>query len=279
MGDFIVLKQNSGEVITAKDDRILYDLSHTSGVINGCMCVGEGVLIRVMAGYGVIKGALFEIKEHYVGVPQGVYTSAQKGQLILKVDYSKEDPVSIVCDVGTERRALVQDENCNFNGGIYEIRLCQFEVSTRGEAVNVFSTSQKALRFGITEDGQYGYYKAGADSVTPFKSGSGIKETIINAGSSATGNCYAYYYIDRDVSKLSWELLNTSDSSRGTLSNVLLVPIDPVTNTAISGKSNVTLTKGESGTAIIPEECRGNDYFFRMARTSSKSIILKITVE
>lgn len=40
------------------------------------------------------------------------------------------------------------------------------------------------FRFGITADGQYGYYKAGADSVTPFSSGGSSKPTylIVNQG-------------------------------------------------------------------------------------------------
>lgn len=43
---------------------------------------------------------------------------------------------------------------------------------------NVWSSSkvqsQIPFRFGITEDGQYGYYKDGADTVTPFKVPFGI---------------------------------------------------------------------------------------------------------
>ena len=36
------------------------------------------------------------------------------------------------------------------------------------------------FKFGIDENGNYGYYKAGADTVTPFKSGGGIPTKIGN---------------------------------------------------------------------------------------------------
>lgn len=38
-----------------------------------------------------------------------------------------------------------------------------------------------AIRFGIDSDGNYGYYKVGADTLTPFKSGSGTLD-IFNHG-------------------------------------------------------------------------------------------------
>lgn len=42
--------------------------------------------------------------------------------------------------------------------------------------------TDKSIRFGITEDGQYGYYKVGADTVTPFKTGGGEDYTeLINS--------------------------------------------------------------------------------------------------
>lgn len=40
-------------------------------------------------------------------------------------------------------------------------------------------SSLGGLKFGIDTNGNYGYYKDGADSVTPFKSGIKLKKTCI----------------------------------------------------------------------------------------------------
>ena len=42
------------------------------------------------------------------------------------------------------------------------------------------------IRFGIDGDGNYGYYKVGADTVTPFKSGSSETETVLWSNPNGT---------------------------------------------------------------------------------------------
>ena len=50
------------------------------------------------------------------------------------------------------------------------------------------NASDVPFRFGIDDQGNYGYYKVGADTVTPFKSGSSETETVLweNANPSAS---------------------------------------------------------------------------------------------
>ena len=45
------------------------------------------------------------------------------------------------------------------------------------------------FKFGITEDGQYGYIKDGADTVTPFKSGSAIKTVYRETSVTGSFSC------------------------------------------------------------------------------------------
>ena len=53
MSDYINIKQYDEMNVTAKDDRILYDVSHTNGVIEGCdITYSGGNTIHIGAGYG-----------------------------------------------------------------------------------------------------------------------------------------------------------------------------------------------------------------------------------
>lgn len=47
------------------------------------------------------------------------------------------------------------------------------DATTTQDAIDELVNDLPPFKFGITDDGQYGYYKDGADTVTPFKTGSG----------------------------------------------------------------------------------------------------------
>lgn len=56
-------------------------------------------------------------------------------------------------------------------------------------------TSLSEIKFGVDDDGNYGYYKAGADSVTPFKTGDG-GEGIFPVNPSDTSKYNAWIETD-----------------------------------------------------------------------------------
>lgn len=51
------------------------------------------------------------------------------------------------------------------------------DIAASIKCVNQLNSSLGGLSFGVDADGNYGYYKDGADSVTPFKSGIKLKKT------------------------------------------------------------------------------------------------------
>lgn len=56
------------------------------------------------------------------------------------------------------------------------------------------------FRLGIDADGNYGYYKAGADTLTPFKSGgAGILYTFTSVNSTDVGRTITFTHTDGDV--------------------------------------------------------------------------------
>ena len=72
----------------------------------------------------------------------------------------------------------VNRENSGGSGGIdVEANGSTLKFTGGGNSVEVKLANQgssvNAIRFGIDADGNYGYYKVGADTVTPFKTGDG----------------------------------------------------------------------------------------------------------
>lgn len=130
MSDYINIKQYDEMNVTAKDDRILYDVSHTNGVIEGCeITYSGGNTIHIGAGYGVIKGALFEILEHDVTVTLSESGTLQ-GQIYIHFDLSAETVIDIISESASSLTPMTQNEDANFINGVYDIQLCTFTVNT-----------------------------------------------------------------------------------------------------------------------------------------------------
>lgn len=62
------------------------------------------------------------------------------------------------------------------------------------------------FKFGIDDNGNYGYYKAGADTVTPFKTSDGGSVTLINSVANSKNIETSYFYID-SYSSFAWLML------------------------------------------------------------------------
>ena len=128
--DYINIKQYDEMNVTAKDDRILYDTVHTNGIINGCQITYTGGnTIHITDGYGVVKGALFEIEDHDETASLAD-TGTLLGQIYVHFDLSAENPITIVCETAETLTTLEQDEDANFTNGVYDIQLCTFTAGT-----------------------------------------------------------------------------------------------------------------------------------------------------
>ncbi len=212
MSEIITLKQFDGSIVTPKDDAIIFDsFSGETGLLEGCELVHTGAgQIRIGAGRGIIKGRQFVVQEHTICVTLSDDNDMQ-GRIYISMDLSDTAaPVKILHVTAAELPELEQDENCNNNNGVYEIELGTYTASkltiiSLEKTINRISSKLAknmvvdnpndvgavteqgypvgcmalngllgGMSFGVDEDGNYGYIKAGADTVTPFKSGSAI---------------------------------------------------------------------------------------------------------
>lgn len=131
MADNISMKQVPAGTVTATDDRILYDClaNGSCGVLYGCEIAYTGNnMIHINAGYGIIKGGLFEIEDHteYVDYAE---SGVVKGQIYLHFDAAADDKLIIVKETTDQAHILEQDINANYDSGVYEIQLCTFNAT------------------------------------------------------------------------------------------------------------------------------------------------------
>lgn len=130
MAEYISMKQIPGGTVSAVDDRILYDMMSSSGVIKGCEISYLGNnMIHINAGYGVIKGGLFEMEDHteYVSYAE---SGTLNGQIYLHFDPAAVDKLTIVKETAASLHQLVQNDDANFENSVYELQLCTFKATT-----------------------------------------------------------------------------------------------------------------------------------------------------
>ena len=129
----ITLKQWDGQMVTSKDDAIMYDtMAGVSGIITGCSLTSVGAdMVRVSAGRGILKGRQFEIEEHTISVT--LSTSGKKsGRVYIHMDLSNsESPIEIRHITTDTLPDLIKEEDCNLKNGIYEMELAVYEVDAQ----------------------------------------------------------------------------------------------------------------------------------------------------
>lgn len=205
----VILKQFDGGAIAPRDDAILYNSIITrNGILNGCTITHLGAnQIKITAGRGIIKGRMFEVEEMTVNC-QLASAGTQKGRMYLRMELSNmENPAQIKTVAADTLPELVQEEDCNYTNGIYELELCTYDVTdtllsnlkTTYEvidtvfpvaktlddvngvtdedvlagalAVKELSSETDRIRVYVGNDGKLHFVnKAGADSVLPFNS-------------------------------------------------------------------------------------------------------------
>ena len=219
MSETIMLKQFNGSTVTPKDDALMYDLfCGETGLMEGCDLthIGAGQ-IRIGEGRGIIKGRQFVVQEHTISVTLSSDSDMQ-GRVYIKMDLSDmAEPIKILHVTAAELPELEQDENCNYDNGVYEIELgtytaSKLTINSLEKTISLISskTSKKmivdnpdtvgvvteegypvgcmalngllgGIRFGVDDDGNYGYIKAGADTVTPFKKETKLPNITVQA--------------------------------------------------------------------------------------------------
>lgn len=279
----IEVKQFDGSSVTPKDDALVYDLIFNSyGVFNGCGISFLGVnQLRVASGRMIVKGRQVVITEETVAAQLSA-SGAKKGRLYIHIDLSNQTtPAQFMTQVEDVLPNLVQEDDVNYNDGIFEIELCTYDVSETaisnivetcpiitggvdllksmeevlantkpGKAVDALvvkelTDSLGGLQFGIDENGNYGYIKAGADSVTPF---SGFDLLWEDTGSGDISD------IELDLSAYSYVLLRCKYARSSEYFLDFLVEV------------------GSSGTIITPAGIGGSNNQSVINRTFTVSI-------
>lgn len=121
----------AGQTVTPKSDAIIQDAcAGRSGILYGCGVTASGNALTVSAGYGVIKGRLFEVTQTAVTVTLPS-SGTQAGTLIIRLDLANTaEPIEIAVETGSYTPE--QDEDANFDSGVYEMVLATFSITSSG---------------------------------------------------------------------------------------------------------------------------------------------------
>lgn len=121
----------AGQTVTPKSDAIIQDAcAGRSGILYGCEVTASGNALTVAAGYGVIKGRLFEVTSTTVNVTLPS-SGTQAGTLIIHLDLANTaEPIEITVETGSYTPE--QNEDANFDSGVYEMVLATFSIASSG---------------------------------------------------------------------------------------------------------------------------------------------------
>ena len=128
----------TGKTRTAQHDAMTYDAAiGQSGILYGCEITATGNTLTVGGGFGIIKGRVFQIDEESITVPLAS-SGTQNKMLVLTLDLSNSsEPLAL--SVQDSSYELTQDNDANFDTGIYQIRMATFKV-TSVEITDVYMT-------------------------------------------------------------------------------------------------------------------------------------------
>ena len=128
----------TGKTRTAQHDAMTYDAAiGQSGILYGCEITATGNTLTVGGGFGIIKGRVFQIEEEAITVPLAS-SGSQSKCLVLTLDLSNsETPLALSMQNSTYE--LTQDNDANFDTGIYQIKMATFNV-TSVEITDVYMT-------------------------------------------------------------------------------------------------------------------------------------------
>lgn len=127
----IILKQFDKQMVTPKDDAILYDLIiNDSGLIEGGNLTYIGAnKIRISSTRGIIKGRMFTLGEQEITVDYSTGVD-WPGRIYLHMDLMNHDnPLEVRSITAAALPPLVKNEKCNYEDGIYEIELGTYKAS------------------------------------------------------------------------------------------------------------------------------------------------------
>lgn len=125
------IKMNTyeGGQITAGNDAILHDRAiANTGILHGCNITFMGAnQIHIEKGYLLIKGRYCTVTEDTIQVAMSNSETELPGRLYVRADLADaQEPVKILSVAADPLPKLTQDENINYDNGVWEMELATY---------------------------------------------------------------------------------------------------------------------------------------------------------
>ena len=127
----MILKQFDGAAVAPRDDAILYNaIIKKNGVFSGMEITHIGSnQLHITAGRGILKGRVWEQEEETIHCNLAS-SGTLEGRAYIHMDLTDMDtPIKIMTVAAASLPDLIQDEECNYTNGIYEMELCTYNVT------------------------------------------------------------------------------------------------------------------------------------------------------
>ena len=147
-----ILHTLTGHELPATDHAIenVASLGTANGILYGMSVTAVDNTIIIGNGYGMICGRLFEVQTETLEVV--LPATIRQGQVIVTLDLSLEDPLTITYDL--TGASLIQTADAVFTDGIYQLQLCTFTASS-SEVSDPVITCQTLKGIGLVTSGTY----------------------------------------------------------------------------------------------------------------------------
>ena len=123
----LTLVQWENSTVTPKLDAIMYD-DGSYGIVKGCAITHQGTnLLKIASGFIKIAGRLIEVSEETITCEVSA-SGTVNGQLWVRLNLGAVTPVSFMSEAAAVLTPLTQNEDCNFENGIYELQLATYNI-------------------------------------------------------------------------------------------------------------------------------------------------------
>ena len=125
----IKMNTYAGGQMTAGNDAILHDRAiANTGILHGCNITFMGAnQIHIEKGYLLIKGRYCTVTEDTIQVAMSNSETELPGRLYVRADLADaKEPVKILSVAADPLPKLTQDENFNYDNGVWEVELATY---------------------------------------------------------------------------------------------------------------------------------------------------------
>ena len=125
----IKMNTYAGGQITAGNDAILHDRAiANTGILHGCNITFMGAnQIHIEKGYLLIKGRYCTVTEDTIQVAMSNSETELPGRLYVRADLADaQEPIKILSVAAEQLPELTQDENFNYDNGVWEMELATY---------------------------------------------------------------------------------------------------------------------------------------------------------